>query len=258
MVLPGITKEQMVKVDRIMVNELDISIELMMEHAGVNLARLAVQLMNKKGTKFWVVSGPGNNGGGGLVAARRLIGWGHDVTVVLPKGASRLRPNPAAQLRKLESFGADVVETLQTISGSEDSIVMDAFIGYGFEQRDDATTDEVFRTLQNHQNVLSLDAPSGLDVSTGKAVSGIRPRATLTLAFVKSGLLMTQPDNVGELHVCDIGVPSTIYRNRLGIDWSSPFNPDELCRLDEAFRRYPIHEVKTGFSSEYEAPFWAV
>lgn len=256
--LPGITKEQMVEVDRIMVNELDISIELMMEHAGANLARLAVQLMSKKRAKFWVVAGSGNNGGGGLVAARRLASWGHDVTAILPKGASRLRPIPLAQLRRLESLGADITDSLQTMSETKDSMILDAFTGYGFEKREDDTADEVFNTLQKSRSVVSLDAPSGLNVSTGEAVSGIKPRATLTLAFAKTGLLNTDPENVGRLYVCDIGVPSSIYRHRLGIDWSNFFDRAELYRLDEAFRRLPVHKIEAGFSSDHGVPFWTV
>ncbi|MFW9944600.1 MAG: NAD(P)H-hydrate epimerase [Candidatus Sifarchaeia archaeon] len=248
----------MAEVDRIMVNELGIPIELMMEHAGVNLARLAVELMVQKQTKFWVVAGSGNNGGGGLVAARRLVGWGHDVTVVLPMGAHRLRTIPLAQLRRLESLRADITESFQTMSETKDSMIIDAFIGYGFEKREDDTTNEVFNTLQESRNVLSLDAPSGLEVSTGEAVSRIRPIATLTLAFAKSGLLNTDPENTGNLYVCDIGVPSSIYRHRLGIDWSSFFDSAELYRLDEAFRRSPVHKTKIGFSSDHGVPFWTV
>ncbi|UCH04770.1 MAG: hypothetical protein JSW05_01030 [Candidatus Thorarchaeota archaeon] len=129
--LPGITREQMVEVDRIMVNELGISVELMMEHAGLNLARLAAQLMNQKQAKVWVVAGSGNNGGGGLVAARRLVGWGHDVTVVLPKGALGLRSIPLAQLRRLEGLGVDITESFQTMSETKDSMILDAYSGYG-------------------------------------------------------------------------------------------------------------------------------
>ena len=41
--LPGITREQMVLVDEIMVTELGVRIEMMMEHAGEALARHAVK-----------------------------------------------------------------------------------------------------------------------------------------------------------------------------------------------------------------------
>jgi NAD(P)H-hydrate repair Nnr-like enzyme with NAD(P)H-hydrate epimerase domain len=40
--LPGISREQMVEVDWIMIEELGLPVELMMEHAGVNLARLVL------------------------------------------------------------------------------------------------------------------------------------------------------------------------------------------------------------------------
>ena len=43
--LPGITKDQMQEVDRLMIEEYQVPIELMMEHAGLNLARLAVKKM---------------------------------------------------------------------------------------------------------------------------------------------------------------------------------------------------------------------
>ena len=46
--LPGITKEQMAEVDRIMVEDFKIPVELMMELAGLNLAILALNLSKNK------------------------------------------------------------------------------------------------------------------------------------------------------------------------------------------------------------------
>ncbi|UCH05251.1 MAG: hypothetical protein JSW05_03555, partial [Candidatus Thorarchaeota archaeon] len=128
----------------------------------------------------------------------------------------------------------------------------------GFEKRENDTTDEVFDTFRKSRNVVSLDAPSGLDVSTGETVSGIKPNATLTLAFAKTGLLNTDAENVGKLYVGDIGVPSSIYRHRLGIDWSSLFDSDELYRLDEAFMRSPVHKIEVGISSDHGVSFWTL
>lgn len=44
MALPGISAAQMAEVDRLMTEERGVPVELMMEHAGLNLARLAVRL----------------------------------------------------------------------------------------------------------------------------------------------------------------------------------------------------------------------
>ena len=84
--LPGITREQMKEVDRIMVEEYHIPVELMMEHAGLNLARLAVKYSNENVNKYIVVAGSGNNGGGGIVSARRLASWGLNAQIYLPRG----------------------------------------------------------------------------------------------------------------------------------------------------------------------------
>ena len=97
--LPGLTKEQMVEVDRIMVEQLHIPIELMMENAGLNLARLAIRMNTQGNRKFKVVAGSGNNGGGGIVAARRLNNWGYDVEIYVPKGINSMRELPRIQLR---------------------------------------------------------------------------------------------------------------------------------------------------------------
>ena len=64
--LPGLTSSQMVEVDRIMMVELEVPVDLMMEHAGNNLARLCVTLSPTRDGIFRVIAGSGNNGGGGL------------------------------------------------------------------------------------------------------------------------------------------------------------------------------------------------
>ena len=67
-----ITREGMVEVDRIMENDLKIGVELMMEHAGLNLAKITLSYFSKESFDWIVVvAGSGNNGGGGMVAARR-------------------------------------------------------------------------------------------------------------------------------------------------------------------------------------------
>ncbi|NVM45752.1 MAG: hypothetical protein HWN79_12630 [Candidatus Lokiarchaeota archaeon] len=70
--LPGVTREEMTEVDRIMVEDFKIPVELMMELAGFNLAKLALKLSNNNYSNYIIIAGSGNNAGGGIVAARRL------------------------------------------------------------------------------------------------------------------------------------------------------------------------------------------
>jgi NAD(P)H-hydrate epimerase len=59
----------------------------MMENAGANLAWLASGMLGGEvsGRRITVLAGPGGNGGGGLVAARRLIGWGAEGPCAWPR-----------------------------------------------------------------------------------------------------------------------------------------------------------------------------
>jgi NAD(P)H-hydrate epimerase len=62
------------EVDRLMIEEFDITLLQMMENAGRDLANLALVLMGGSvaGKRILALCGKGNNGGGGMVAARNL------------------------------------------------------------------------------------------------------------------------------------------------------------------------------------------
>ncbi|TET81476.1 hypothetical protein E3J38_03845 [candidate division TA06 bacterium] len=258
MPLPGLTKTQMVEVDRIMVNELHVPIELMMEQAGLNLARLATRFRRSKPIEYLGVVGSGHNGGGGLVAARRLQNWNLPVEVWLPKGEDALRSIPMEQLNRAKEAGVTINEGEPRASKGPEVCVLDAYIGYGYTERDDSVTNEVFSYLAEHSDVISLDAPSGLDVTTGVSESGLSPRATLTLAFPKIGLLRAFEKTSGALYVADIGVPSSIYKDRLGIAWSSPFDLVSLSKLDRAFTEDAIQQVEISYVETEGVHFWDV
>ncbi len=93
--LPELTTEQMSEVDRIMVDELHITLLQMMENAERHLAELAIRRYQP--VTCTVLSGPGGNGGGGLVAARHLANRGVDVEVVL-SAPEAMTEVPAHQL----------------------------------------------------------------------------------------------------------------------------------------------------------------
>ena len=75
---PAVTASQMAEVDRLMVEVYRVSLVQMMEQAGLHLARLVRRFLGNRveGRSIAVVCGKGNNGGGGMVAARHLLNWG--------------------------------------------------------------------------------------------------------------------------------------------------------------------------------------
>lgn len=257
--LPGITKKQMQEVDRLMMEEYQVPVELMMEHAGLNLARLAVKVTNNKSYTFQVIAGSGNNGGGGLVAARRLSSWGLKTEVYFPKGADSLREVPMKQyvrLQKAEVPSFDGIPLASTINNKQ--LVLDCYIGYGYKLQSNKISDQVFSYLRNQKEVISLDTPSGLDVTTGVDSGGIKPFATLTIAFVKQGLLNVPRDSIGDLFLVDIGVSSILFRDKLGIEWSPPFDVQELEKLKEAFSKDSLQRVSIHKRADHNQKYWKV
>jgi len=254
--LPGITKEQMVKVDDIMMNDLHVPVELMMEYAGHNLARLSTNILTENQTPI-VIVGSGNNGGGGLVAASRLKSWGYDVTVYLPMGQSSLKPVPVKQAKRVESLGIELVDGLP--SDHSNNLVIDAYLGYGYTKRNDATTRNVLDFLEKSTSIVSLDIPSGMDSNTGESSVPFSPRATMTIAFVKEGFLKANNDQFGRLYVVDIGVPRQLIENQIGIEWNEPYSISELKKLYFEFMNDPLQEVLIDDDGDFENnPIWIV
>ena len=210
--VPAITTDQMREVDRLMVETFGISLLQMMENAGRSLAELARRRLggNVIGKRIAVICGPGNNGGGGMVAARYLHNWGADVRVALTVDPARLKEVPARQWASLQALRLDRREVGR---GSVD-LVLDALLGYGVSGDPRPTVaDWIDWANEQPAPILSLDIPSGLDATSGKAYQPtVRATGTLTLALPKTGLLVpTAKHYVGDLYVADIGVPVELY-----------------------------------------------
>ncbi len=208
----------MVEVDRLMIQEYGITLPQMMENAGRTLAELARRMLGGTvvGQTVAVLCGRGNNGGGGMVAARHLHNWGADVHPIRV-GRGDLKPVPAHQWRILRTMGLDSEPDFDL---SRADLILDAILGYGLtgDPRPDAAT-WIERLNASARPVLALDTPSGLDTTDGiPRRPTVRATATLTLALPKTGLLTPEArPYVGDLYLADIGVPPALYR-RLGLE----------------------------------------
>src|SRR5262245_56581236 len=201
--VPWVSVEQMREVDRIMVEELGISLVRMMENAGRSLAQLARDLLggDTRARSFLVLAGPGGNGGGGLVAARRLARAGARVAVALSAPPGRFARVPAEQLAIARRLAIPIHERMESLD--EPELVIDALLGYG--QRGDARGEAagLIRWSAGHR-VLALDVPSGLELASGRLrVPHVTAEATTTLAAPKTGLAAADAaEAVGRLFLC--------------------------------------------------------
>jgi NAD(P)H-hydrate epimerase len=222
----------MVEVDRVTIEEFGVELIQMMENAGRSLAHLARARFldgDPQDKAVVVLAGSGGNGGGAMVCARRLSDWGAQVGVFLSRPESAFAKVPRQQLRTLEKIGVDVVEGALPPTELAPDLIIDGLIGYSLHGAPRGAAADLIRWANGAAApTLALDAPSGVDTTTGTTFDPtIQAAATLTLALPKSGL---EADVVGELYLADIGIPPAVYSS-LGIEVGPLFATTDILHL---------------------------
>ncbi len=207
----AVTAAQMREVDRIAIEEIGPNLYQMMENAGRNLAALTIRLLGSewRDERIVVLAGTGGNGGGGICGARHLANRGGDVLVVV-SDATNLREVPARQLATYRGTDGRVLGP-DELGDLDPSFILDAVIGYSLSGPPQGPVLHMIEwALSEEAPVVSLDVPSGIDSTTGKAPgTHVVAAHTMTLALPKTGL-----DGVaaGDLWLADIGIPRETYR----------------------------------------------
>ena len=241
--VPAVTAAQMAEVDRLATDVYGIAMLQMMEQAGSHLAAVvAAELDDElRDRRVLVAVGPGNNGGGGLVAARHLVNRGARVQVVLARPARRLAEAGRHQLATLLEMGVSCCMAVYDITDAEidrelsaADLVIDAVLGYrGRGAPHDEVGLLIDRIRTAPERIVSLDLPSGMDPDSGvSSERSVRARATMTLALPKIGLLTDAGRaQSGHLYLADIGLPAALYA-RLGLTVDAPFAAGRILRLE--------------------------
>lgn len=202
---PILSTEEVRRLEDIIEREGTSKAELM-EHAGEFVAAVAQEYDPKE---VVVLTGFGNNGGDGWVAADILQQRGAHVTVATPVGPSEV-PSALARHVARRTSGRDVEvvvgpsrdELADLLSGAD--LVIDAILGTGFHGQLRPPFSIWIPTLnETATRVISVDVPSGLDSETGVVEDCcVRADKTATMITPKIGLYSADaPQYVGEL-VC--------------------------------------------------------
>jgi NAD(P)H-hydrate epimerase len=216
--IPVINTAQMIRVDELMMGKYVITLIQMMENAGRALAALAWEILGKdlKQKQIAILAGKGGNGGGTLVAARIMHNWGAAVSVTIPYPEKEIKKETAQQLQILKGLDIQIGNSFH---GDYD-LIIDGLIGYSINGNPKQPISGLINQI-NAANcpVVSLDSPSGLDLTRGIAFSPVvNADYTLTLALPKYGLVMdVNKPIVGKLYLADISVPIELYRE-LGLE----------------------------------------
>lgn len=188
------------QMDYYAVENYKLPIELMMENAGLHLAMLVAQSAPENGS-ILIGIGNGNNGGGGLVAARRLRAWGYNIHLDL--FTSITRELPKKQLERAIAFGAKLSNDI------EPDVWVDAYLGFSqkLPLRENLMS-RIEKANSSKAMRISLDIPTGyLGDST---LPYFNANKVLSLGAPKK--ILYNFDERTDLFVGDLGIPGEIYK----------------------------------------------
>ncbi len=234
-----LTAAQMRACDARATAEFKIPSLTLMENAGAAAAHYAViRYGTAAAGRAVILCGKGNNGGDGLVCARRLKEKvsGSNPVVLLFAAPSAVKGDAAVNLEKWKKAGG----TLRTVPDERywqrereavaaAPLVIDALFGTGLTGPVEGLLRSVIEdvnTLCRRSRVFSLDIPSGMSSDSGDSPGPcIRAGATLAYAAPKLGeLLPPNCDYVGKLSVAEIGIPPQVLDDNpeFQIHWVTP------------------------------------
>jgi len=190
---------------------------ILMENAGKSAADILAKYIRRtrtiSGAEILVLVGPGNNGGDGLVMARRLAQWGADISTYHWKEQQLVVHERVIPQEEVESELENAIR--------QTDYVLDALLGTGRSRPlPDSMRSLLGRVRQERAQretlrVIAVDLPTGLNADTGEVDPGAIPvDMTITLACPKQGFFFFPGrDYLGELYVGDIGLPPEMERH---------------------------------------------
>lgn len=212
--------EEMRKMDRRAIDEYGIVETLLMENAGNASFSAFFRETFGIGKRVAVVCGSGNNGGDGLVVARKFNSMGYEVKVFLCNPPEKFKGTALMNFEIVKKLGISVEYIENTESFSEEirnyEIIVDAVFGTGLSREVSGKFREVIEAINRGKGyVCSVDIPSGVNGDTG-IVMGVAVKADCTVTFgaPKTGnLLYPGYDYCGKLYVTRISFPPEIYED---------------------------------------------
>jgi hydroxyethylthiazole kinase-like uncharacterized protein yjeF len=175
-----------------------------------------------------ILCGPGNNGGDGLVAARRLAAHGIRVAAVLVSTGARPGTPDAARnwdrlgaVPSVERIHASSARDLATLGQGIEraALVVDALLGTGVQgalrEPVRSAVELCLRARAAGVPVLAVDTPTACDLTSGELSEPVvRADVTITFHRPKKGLLTRRGRLVaGRVLVAPIGIPAEADRD---------------------------------------------
>lgn len=216
--LPLFSSPQMQTFEQYACDAFGITVEYMMQRAGHAIADMvSEELMKEMPEKkpILVVAGKGNNGGDALVAARMLHEKGQEVEVLSPYPDEEFTIASRQEISELRSSGLRVFSAINEVdpeAAQKYGLIIDGLFGFSLEGNPLSPAKEIIEWMNaSGVPILSVDVPSGLDVSTGRLMSpAVKATYTLALGMPKAGMDVYR-DHTGKLFLGSLDIPQRAY-----------------------------------------------
>lgn len=258
------TVAEMRNLDKSAIENFGIAQEFLMENAGEAVYFVIFQEHGVKNKKFALFCGIGNNGGDGLVVARKIHSTGGDTRIFLLgdkkkfKGSAKKNLEIVSRL-PIEITHVDSIESVKDKVLSCDAIV-DALFGTGLTRAVEGLYKEAIHLInQSRKPVFSIDIPSGINGDTGQIMGeAVRADYTVTFGLPKRGnILYPGFGHCGKLYVTHISFPPSLYnKDSLKVEINQPV---ELPVRDEKGHKGTFGDVLfiAGAASYLGAPYFS-
>lgn len=208
---------QMYQLDKATMENRPISSIDLMEYAATQCYHWIIDYLKLEKPTIHIFSGSGNNGGDGLVIARKLLNAGYKVIpyfIVLGNKRSKDFEINYNRLTDLNYEPSKLITKQKFPKIGANDLVIDAIFGIGLSRTPDGFVKEVIQLINKSKTrVISIDVPSGMFTEMPVLDEDSVIKATETLTFQNPKLAFLLPENqffCGSWHILDIGLDKEV------------------------------------------------
>lgn len=223
---------EMQQLDRKAIEEYGIPGIVLMENAGQGtVAFMERELGSFAGKTVVIFTGPGNNGGDGLVIGRRIQQAGGHPLFLFALPPERLRGDAATNYCIVRNMQCDsrllndpfdqkaiIEHILQQHGKYPVACLVDALFGTGLGREITGHFARIISLIRELRSrycwpVTAVDLPSGIDADTGRVLgTAVEADYTVTYGLAKPAHYLNGGPGIGKVHIVDISIPEAVVR----------------------------------------------
>jgi ADP-dependent NAD(P)H-hydrate dehydratase / NAD(P)H-hydrate epimerase len=219
-----VSATEMREIDRITTERFGVPSLVLMENAGTAVAEFVLSEY-AAAQRVGVICGKGNNGGDGLVVARKLREAGREVLLLLLADPAELRGDAAAMFEKLP-VKPFIVRSEADLTGEQAravlraDVLIDAVLGTGFRPPVQELYAAAIRAMNaSSAPMVAVDIPSGANSDAMQTGDELRARADAVVTFTAPKPAHVFADiTPGPVLIAQIGSPEEAVVSSLGLN----------------------------------------